>query len=157
DRIDIAGTGLVKPQQRQGAPIAADVPAYAALDLGTNNCRLLVAIPTRPGHFRVVDAFSRIVRLGAGLGASGRRSGAAMDRAIDGVRVRADNRANRKPRRMRLIGTEAGRSAENGHAFLGGVRRESGRTLETIDGRAEARLAVAGCGSLIERDTHGVV
>src|SRR5690606_24177734 len=157
DRIDIAGTGLVKSQQRQGAPIAADVPAYAALDLGSNNCRLLVAIPTRPGHFRVVDAFSRIVRLGEGLSASGRLSEAAMERAIDALKVCADKLANRKLRRMRLIATEACRSAENGHAFLDRVRRETGLTLEIIDRRTEARLAVSGCGSLIERDTHGVV
>ncbi|TWG89538.1 exopolyphosphatase/guanosine-5'-triphosphate,3'-diphosphate pyrophosphatase [Mesorhizobium sp. J18] len=155
--IGIAGAGGARPQRRSGTPNAADAPAYAALDLGTNNCRLLVAIPTRPGHFRVVDAFSRIVRLGEGLSASGRLGDAAMNRAVDALKVCADKLAGRKLRRMRLIATEACRSAENGHAFLERVKRETGLTLEIIDRRTEARLAVSGCGSLIDRETHGVV
>src|SRR5690606_33443446 len=105
--IGIAGAGGARPQRRSGTPNAADAPAYAALDLGTNNCRLLVAIPTRPGHFRVVDAFSRIVRLGEGLSASGRLGDAAMNRAVDALKVCADKLAGRKLRRMRLIATEA--------------------------------------------------
>ncbi|MCF6369722.1 Ppx/GppA phosphatase family protein [Rhizobium halophilum] len=130
---------------------------YAALDLGTNNCRLLIAQPTRPGQFRVVDAFSRIVRLGEGLAANGRLSEGAMDRAVEALRVCASKLANRPIRRMRLIATEACRSAENGQLFLDRVVRETGLTLEIIDRETEARLAVSGCSSLVGREARSVV
>lgn len=136
---------------------APEQGAYAALDLGTNNCRLLVAVPGRNGQFRVIDAFSRIVRLGEGLTASGRLSDAAMDRAVEALKVCADKLRNRRPRRMRLIATEACRSATNGAKFIARVKRETGLSLEIIDRKTEARLAVSGCGSLVERETKGVV
>jgi exopolyphosphatase/guanosine-5'-triphosphate,3'-diphosphate pyrophosphatase len=138
-------------------PSFQDLPVYAALDLGTNNCRLLVAVPGRPGQFRVVDAFSRIVRLGEGLSATGRLSDAAMDRAVEALKVCADKLRQRTVRRARLIATEACRSAANGAEFLARVKAETGLSLEIIDRRTEARLAVSGCGSLVERDTDGVV
>ncbi|MEZ2129469.1 MULTISPECIES: Ppx/GppA phosphatase family protein [unclassified Sinorhizobium] len=130
---------------------------YAALDLGTNNCRLLIAQPTRPGQFRVVDAFSRIVRLGEGLGVSGRLSADAMDRAVDALRVCAAKLKSREIRRMRLIATEACRAAENGEEFLSRVVTETGLELEIIDRETEARLAVSGCSSLVGRETRSVV
>jgi exopolyphosphatase/guanosine-5'-triphosphate,3'-diphosphate pyrophosphatase len=132
-------------------------PAFAALDLGTNNCRLLVAVPGRPGQFRVIDAFSRIVRLGEGLTATGRLGDAAMDRAVEALKVCGDKLRGRSVKRSRLIATEACRSAANGTEFLARVEREAGLKLEIIDRRTEARLAVSGCGSLVERDTDGVV
>lgn len=132
-------------------------PVYAALDLGTNNCRLLVAIPQRPGQFRVIDAFSRIVRLGEGLSASGRLSERAMDRAVEALKVCAEKLGNREIRNSRLIATEACRSAENGAQFLARVKDETGLDLEIIDRETEARLAVSGCGNLVERETDAVV
>lgn len=132
-------------------------PVYAALDLGTNNCRLLVAVPGRPGQFRVIDAFSRIVRLGEGLSSSGRLGGPAMDRAIEALKVCADKLGNRKVRKARLIATEACRAADNGAEFLARVEEEAGLKLEIIDRKTEARLAVSGCGPLVERGTDGVV
>lgn len=130
---------------------------YAALDLGTNNCRLLVAVPTRPGRFRVVDAFSRIVRLGEGLAVSGRLGEAAMDRAVEALAVCAEKLQGRTLRGVRMIATEACRSAENGAHFIERVRRETGLELEVIDRRTEARLAVSGCSSLVTRETDGLV
>jgi exopolyphosphatase / guanosine-5'-triphosphate,3'-diphosphate pyrophosphatase len=130
---------------------------YAALDLGTNNCRLLIAQPGRPGQFRVVDAFSRIVRLGEGLAASGRLSEDAMDRAVDALRICAGKLAAKQIRKMRLIATEACRSAANGVEFLERVKREAGLELEIINRETEARLAVSGCASLVERDARSVV
>ena len=130
---------------------------YAALDLGTNNCRLLIAQPTRPGQFRVVDAFSRIVRLGEGFGATGRLSDAAMDRAIEALKICASKLENRPLRRRRLIATEACRSAENGESFLVRVREETGLELEIVNRETEARLAVSGCSSLVGRETDGLV
>ncbi|KQS91131.1 MULTISPECIES: Ppx/GppA phosphatase family protein [unclassified Rhizobium] len=132
-------------------------PLYAALDLGTNNCRLLIAQPTRPGQFRVVDAFSRIVRLGEGLGASGRLSQDAMDRSIDALKVCASKLKTRDIRKTRLIATEATRAAENGEAFLERVLAETGLELEIITRETEARLAVSGCSSLVGRETKSVV
>jgi exopolyphosphatase/guanosine-5'-triphosphate,3'-diphosphate pyrophosphatase len=136
---------------------AADQAAYAALDLGTNNCRLLVAVPGRPGQFRVIDAFSRIVRLGEGLAASGRLGEAAMDRAVQALAICADKLATRPGARRRLVATEACRAAANGEEFLARVERETGLTLEIIERQTEARLAVSGCGSLVERGTDAVV
>jgi exopolyphosphatase / guanosine-5'-triphosphate,3'-diphosphate pyrophosphatase len=132
-------------------------PAFAALDLGTNNCRLLVAVPAAAGQFRVVDAFSRIVRLGEGLSQTGRLSGPAMDRAVEALKVCADKLGHRPMRRVRLIATEACRAATNGMAFLDRVERETGLALEVIDRHTEAQLAVSGCGSLVEETAEGVV
>jgi exopolyphosphatase/guanosine-5'-triphosphate,3'-diphosphate pyrophosphatase len=149
---------IVREDHAKGSvPRGGPSPVYAALDLGTNNCRLLVAVPTRPGQFRVIDAFSRIVRLGEGLSANGRLSDQAMDRAVEALGVCAEKLRMRQVRRARLIATEACRSAENGAAFLARVAEETGLDLEIIDRQTEARLAVSGCGSLVERDTHGVV
>jgi exopolyphosphatase/guanosine-5'-triphosphate,3'-diphosphate pyrophosphatase len=150
---------MSRPTPRSGPRPAmpGDLPVYAALDLGTNNCRLLVAVPTRPGQFRVIDAFSRIVRLGEGLTATGRLGDAAMDRAVEALGVCAAKLGGREIRLSRLIATEACRSAENGEDFLDRVTAETGLELEIIDRETEARLAVSGCGSLIEPETHGVV
>ncbi|UCI06012.1 Ppx/GppA phosphatase family protein [Mesorhizobium sp. B1-1-8] len=147
------------PPQPRPAPRAPlqELPVFAALDLGTNNCRLLVAVPARHGQFRVIDAFSRIVRLGEGLTTSGRLGQAAMDRAVEALKICGDKLRNRKIRKARLIATEACRTATNGVEFLERVEREAGLKLEIIDRQTEARLAVSGCGSLVERDTRGVV
>lgn len=150
----------VRHAEREQRPASAQPwpdELYAALDLGTNNCRLLIAQPTRPGQFRVVDAFSRIVRLGEGLAASGRLSDDAMDRAVDALRVCASKLKNREIRRMRLIATEACRQASNGAQFLERVVAETGLELEIIDRETEARLAVSGCASLVGRETRSVV
>src|SRR5688500_1590898 len=74
----------------------SEQPCYAALDLGTNNCRLLIATPTSNGGFRVVEAYSRIVRLGEGLSQSGRLSDAAMERALGALKVSAEKVRRRK-------------------------------------------------------------
>ncbi|MFA7416348.1 MAG: Ppx/GppA phosphatase family protein [Rhizobium sp.] len=144
-------------QRPSGTPVPWSNDLYAALDLGTNNCRLLIAQPTRPGQFRVVDAFSRIVRLGEGLAASGRLSPEAMDRAVEALHVCAAKLSAREIRRMRLIATEACRSAENGEEFLERVTIETGLELEIINRETEARLAVSGCSSLVGREARSVV
>ncbi len=146
-----------RPHTRRTPPSGLRGPAYAALDLGTNNCRLLVAIPTRPGQFRVIDAFSRIVRLGEGLSQSGELGQPAMDRAVEALKVCRDKLGSRAIRRSRLIATEACRSAVNGEAFLSRVEREAGLKLEVVDRETEARLAVSGCGPLVERETEAIV
>lgn len=146
------------PHGREGGRRAATsgAPLYAALDLGTNNCRLLVAEPQDRG-FRVVDAYSRIVRLGEGIGRTGRLSEAAMDRAVEALGVCRGKLADLKVRRMRLIATEACRQAENGPLFLDRVRRETGLDLEIVSRETEARLAVAGCATLIDPRSEGVL
>jgi exopolyphosphatase/guanosine-5'-triphosphate,3'-diphosphate pyrophosphatase len=128
----------------------AGVPAYAALDLGTNNCRLLVATPST-GGFRVVDSFSRIVRLGEGLVGTGRLSEAAMDRALTALRACAEKLARRPVRAVQAVATEACRRAANGASFLGRVEAETGLRLRTISAREEAELAVESCAPLLER------
>ena len=122
---------------------------YAALDLGTNNCRLLIARPDG-SSFRVLDAFSRVVRLGEGVDDTNRLSEQAMDRAIEALHVCADKMGRRQVTRARAIATEACRRAENGDEFVARVRRETGLTLDVIGAGEEARLAVAGCAPLFD-------
>jgi exopolyphosphatase/guanosine-5'-triphosphate,3'-diphosphate pyrophosphatase len=129
---------------------------YAALDLGTNNCRLLVAEPNR-GGFHVVDAFSRIVRLGEGLTASGRLSDVAQARAIEALHICRAKLEARGVNRARLVATEACRIAENGMDFIDRVANETGLMLEVVTRETEARLAVAGCASLIDWQADGVI
>lgn len=132
-------------------------PAFAALDLGTNNCRLLIAVPQDHGRFKVIDAFSRIVRLGQGLGHSGRLADDAMERAIAALSVCASKLASHKIAGKRLIATEACRRAANGAHFLSEVKRRTGLELEIVDRETEARLAAEGCGTLMDRGAEGAV
>ncbi len=129
-------------------PIA---PTFAALDLGTNNCRLLIAAPTRHG-FRVIDSFSRIVRLGEGLHSSGRLSDAAMDRTIGALHACAARIGRRRLRGLHAVATEACRRAENGRAFLDRVRTETGLSIDVISTREEAELALESCAALLGAD-----
>ena len=125
-------------------------PCYGALDLGTNNCRLLIARP-QGGGFRVVEAYSRIVRLGEGLSQSGRLGEPAMERAMAALKVSAEKIRRRKVVRLRAIATQACRVAENGQAFVDRVADETGIQLQIIPPQEEARLSVAGCLTLLDR------
>ena len=137
-------------------PAGHATPTYAALDLGTNNCRLLVARPTADG-FRVVDAFSRIVRLGEGLSLTGRLSEAAIERTLAALRVCRDKMAARGVTRARTIATEACRAAINGPAFVDQVREQLGVELEIVDRETEAHLAAAGVGDLADHEAKSIV
>ncbi|MEW5728608.1 MAG: Ppx/GppA phosphatase family protein [Pseudomonadota bacterium] len=130
------------------APCPAE-PVYAALDLGTNNCRMLIARP-QGGSFRVVDAFSRITRLGEGLAATGRLGEEAMARTIDALKACADKMAKNRVTRARLVATEACRRAANGAEFAARVQAATGLAMDTIAADEEAGLALAGCASLLE-------
>ncbi|MBU2583492.1 MAG: Ppx/GppA family phosphatase [Alphaproteobacteria bacterium] len=160
-----AAAGPGWPSGGQGGPSSWDVPpplnssdpsrnvpenpVYGALDLGTNNCRLLLARPTRRG-FRVIDAFSRIIRLGEGVAQSGRLSDAAMKRTFDALRVCAGKIERNGVHRAQLVATEACRIAENGEDFLYRVRDTLGLDIEILTPETEARLAVAGCAALVD-------
>jgi exopolyphosphatase/guanosine-5'-triphosphate,3'-diphosphate pyrophosphatase len=124
--------------------------SYAAIDLGTNNCRLLIARPSGE-NFTVIDAFSRVVRLGEGLAQSGRLSDAAMERTLAALRVCADKLMRRNVYLARSVATEACRRAVNGPEFIERVRKETGIALDIISAREEARLAVLGCHVLLEQ------
>jgi exopolyphosphatase/guanosine-5'-triphosphate,3'-diphosphate pyrophosphatase len=151
DRVATAPTDAGTKAVSEEIPIAY-VPreTYAALDLGTNNCRLLVARRAGRG-FRIVDAFSRIVRLGEGIAQSGRLSQAAMDRTLSALAVCADKMARRKVTQARAVATEACRRADNCEAFLERVRAETGIAVEIIASDEEARLVVVGCAPLLDR------
>ncbi|MGD2132403.1 MAG: Ppx/GppA phosphatase family protein [Maricaulaceae bacterium] len=127
-------------------------PLFGALDLGTNNCRLLVAARTN-GGFQVVDAFSRIVRLGEGLNDTGALSDAAMERTIAALKICAQKLARAEVQNARCIATQACRAAANGEGFLERVAKETGLKLEIITPDEEARLSVMGCLSLIDRES----
>ena len=147
-----------KPANRPPAPKPFNQPgprpgqAYAALDLGTNNCRLLIARPSGDS-FTVIDAFSRVVRLGEGLAKSGRLSDAAMDRTVQALSVCAEKLRRRNVYLARSVATEACRRAANGEAFIARVREETGIALDIISAEEEARLAVLGCQILLEPGT----
>jgi len=130
--------------------------AYAALDLGTNNCRLLVARPSRRG-FRVIDAFSRIIRLGEGVAASRRLSEEAIERTIEALKVCAAKMHRHGVERAGLIATEACRLADNAPQFLTRVHTETKLDIKVVTREAEARLAVSGCASLIDTQSDLVL
>src|SRR5665213_4468985 len=143
-----------RPRPRQSA--TGDSRTFAALDLGTNNCRLLIATPTARG-FRIIDAYSRIVRLGEGLSRTGRLSDGAMERAIHALSVCADKIGRRGAQRVRAVATQACRSAANGAQFVEEVAARTGLRLSIISPREEARLSVAGCLSLLDREADAAL
>src|SRR5467141_327689 len=154
-RPDPSGQGVAG----DSVPGTATSPAagvYAALDLGTNNCRLLIACPTGDG-FRVVDSFSRIIRLGEGISATGCISEAALQRAIAPLSICRDKIHSKKARRLRLIATEACRAASNAEGFRDRVAAATGIRLEVIDRETEAALAVIGCSPLLDQKGRGAI
>ena len=128
-------------------------PLYAALDLGTNSCRMLIAQP-KGSQFVIVDSFSKTVQLGVGLEASGRLSRSSMNRTIQALRICEKKIATHGVRRMRLVATEACRRARNAKEFIRQVRRETGLQLEIIAPEEEARLAVISCAPLVSSKTE---
>lgn len=144
-----AASRPANPARTAVRPRANHARHYAALDLGTNNCRLLIARPQGNG-FAVIDAFSRIVRLGEGLATSGRLSDAAVERTIAALRVCADKLKRRNVTLSHAVATEACRQAANGTDFIARVLKETGIRLEIISAQEEARLAVLGCHVLLE-------
>ena len=153
--------GSVPRESPQGSVAAAGqgppgTGVYAALDLGTNNCRLLIACPSGDS-FRVVDSFSRIIRLGEGISVTGCISEAAIERAIAALSICRDKIQSRKARRLRLIATEACRAASNAGGFRDRVAAETGIRLEVIDRQTEAALAVLGCSPLLDQDGRGAI
>src|ERR1700686_3365215 len=153
-----SGDGQVRGAANGSAAVApaAGTGVYAALDLGTNNCRLLIACPTGDG-FRVVDSFSRIIRLGEGISATGCISDAAIERAIGALSICRDKIQSKKAKRLRLIATEACRAASNADGFRHRVAAETGIQLEVIDRETEAALAVIGCSPLLDPKGRGAI
>lgn len=146
-----------RPDSAGAFPKAVESPAptvrdpstlYAALDLGTNSCRMLIAQP-KGSQFHVVDSFSKSVQLGHGLESTGKLSRTSMLRTINAIRICKQKLARHQVTRMRLVATEACRRARNGMAFLAQVQRETGLTLDIIKPEEEARLAVISCAPLV--------
>ena len=140
-------------RRRGGRPSGGPAPAvYAAVDLGTNNCRLLVAKAVQGGKrgMRVIDSYSETVKLGDGLATTGRLSDASMDASIAALKVCAEKIHRRKAVAWRCVATQACRQAENGESFIKRVRDEVGLRMEVISPRVEARLSVMGCLNLVD-------
>lgn len=146
----VEAVALVEPS---APPAESSVQLYAALDLGTNSCRMLIAQP-RGSQFQVIDSFSKTVQLGAGLEASGKLSRASMARTIQALRICQKKIEKHNVRRMRLVATEACRRAKNAREFIRQVRRETGLSLEVIQPEEEARLAVISCAPLVSQRTE---
>ena len=147
-----AGEGC-SPEAEPSAPVSNGASLYAALDLGTNSCRMLIAQP-EGSQFIVVDRFSKTVQLGAGLDASGRLSRASMGRTIQALRICQKKLQKHSVGRMRLVATEACRQARNARDFIRQVKRETGLALEVIAPEEEARLAVISCAPLVSPKTE---
>ncbi|MEL7099143.1 MAG: Ppx/GppA phosphatase family protein [Pseudomonadota bacterium] len=150
------GAGALDKDDLSPVPDPRASGLYAALDLGTNSCRMLIARPDGAG-FQVVDSFSKSVQLGAGLERSGRLSRGSMTRTIHALRICQQKLRKHNVRNMRLVATEACRRAGNGAAFLDRVRRETGLTLDIIPAQEEARLAVISCAPLVSPKTHNLL
>ena len=129
----------------------------AVLDLGTNNCRLLIAAEAAGGSFRVVDSFSRIVRLGEGVGQTGLLSEAALDRTIAALKICSDRIAKHKVQHVRCIATQAARLARNADVLVRRAREEAGLEFDVISAEDEADLAAEGCAPLIGRQYKGAL
>src|SRR5437016_345158 len=123
-------------------------PLVAAIDLGSNNCRLLIAQATKDGEFRVVDSFSRVVRLGEGVAQTGELAPAAIDRTIAALTICAQRIKKSGARRVRAIVTQAARYARNAQVLVERARGEAGLVLEIVSAEEEARLAAIGCAPL---------
>ncbi|NRB16934.1 MAG: Ppx/GppA family phosphatase [Rhodobacteraceae bacterium] len=148
------GTGAFPKVVETPVPARPNPDAlYAALDLGTNSCRMLIAQPKGSG-FHVVDSFSKSVQLGAGLERTGRLSRASMARTIQALRICQQKLKRNRVTHMRLVATEACRRAKNSREFIRQVKRETGLTLEIIQPEEEARLAVISCAPLVSTQTE---
>ncbi len=145
-----------KRLEKDWRPTPIFSPKFAAIDLGTNNCRLLIASPHKKG-FRVVDAFSRIVRLGEGVSQSGRLSDAAMDRTLEALKICADKIQHRRVTSHRNIATQACRAAANGPEFIERIEQETGLTFDLISPEEEASLSVRGCMDLTDPASEAVL
>ncbi len=150
----VMDSGLPAAGRHGSPPPRRDNAVYAALDLGTNKCRLLVARP-QGDSFRVIDAFSRIVRLGERLATTGELGMPAMDRTVDALRICAGKLRKRGVTLYRGVATEACRRARNGGAFVARIAAETGLSLEIIEAREEADLALAGCAPLLDPAVPG--
>ncbi|SIT78022.1 Ppx/GppA phosphatase family protein [Pontibaca methylaminivorans] len=148
------GAGAFPKTVEQPVPTLPDPGTlYAALDLGTNCCRMLIAQPKGNG-FKVVDSFSKTVQLGSGLERTGRLSRASMARTVHAMHICQQKLRRNNVKRMRLVATEACRRAGNSRELLQQVRRETGLRLDIIQPEEEARLAVISCASLVSPQTE---
>ena len=160
---DAPGAAGPRPSERPTERWGGSRPpvCYGALDLGTNNCRLLIATPDGDAAdgsgFRVVEAFSRIVRLGDGLSRTGRLDEAAMDRAVAALRICADKVRRRRTVKLDAVATQACRAASNGAEFVARAEAETGLRLRVITPQEEAGLSVAGCAALIDREAEAAL
>jgi exopolyphosphatase/guanosine-5'-triphosphate,3'-diphosphate pyrophosphatase len=139
------------------APPAKNAPLLAALDLGTNNCRLLIARSVPPDDFKVVDSFSRIVRLGEGVGETGLLSETAIERTIAALKICAERIARHDVHHVFAIATEAARQAANTDILIARAQGEAGIALQVISAEKEADLAALGCAPLIGEKYQGAL
>ncbi|HEY0281727.1 MAG TPA: Ppx/GppA phosphatase family protein [Rhizomicrobium sp.] len=146
-----------KRRRRHGFSGPSGLPLLAAIDLGTNNCRLLIAAPEGEGDFKIVDSFSRIVRLGEGVAQSGVLGEAAMERTVAALKICAQHIRRHGVRHVRAVATEACRQAANVQVLIDRVARETGLHLVVVSAEEEARLAAIGCGPLIGEDYDGAL
>lgn len=149
----VSDEGATAPRGGRGPRARGRAPIYAALDLGTNNCRLLMAVPELGGGLKVVDGFSRIVRLGEGLAQTGKLGEAAMARAYQALQACAQRIEARRPVAVGCVATQACRAAANGQTFLNRIKQDFGLDFQVISPQQEALLSVLGCASLMDRQS----
>ena len=149
----------VRPEYRKPETNSSSLTEshYAAIDLGTNSCRLVIASPT-PTSFRVVETFSKVVRLGEGIIQENELASKAMKRTIQALKVCRGVMDEYAPIvSSRFVATAACRRAKNVAQFVEMAKNSAGIELEVISSKEEARLSVVGCLPLLNRNIKRVL
>lgn len=139
---------MVALMDRENSSTSGLGPVIAAIDLGTNSCRLLIA-RVDGQTFRIVDSFSRVVRLGEGVQTSALLTEEAIDRTLDALRICKQKITSNQVSSLRAVATEACRMAENRDDLISRARTELGLHVEVITPEEEARLALSGCAGIL--------
>ncbi len=120
------------------------MPVLAAIDVGTNTVRALVAETDGPGRFRTLYADQTVTRLGEGFLATRSLGWEPMRRTVEVVARYADLARAHGAEAIAAVGTAAARDARNGAEFSAEVERAAGLRLEILPGEREAALALRG-------------
>jgi exopolyphosphatase/guanosine-5'-triphosphate,3'-diphosphate pyrophosphatase len=138
NRQGIAGSRMTDQQTY----IAPDIhPRLAAIDVGSNSIRLVVAEAQPGGRYRVLDEERETTRLAGSLASTGRLDEASIQASLEALRRFKSIASGMGVETMRAIATCAVREAANGLEFCRRVRQEIDLPIEIIDSDQEARLA----------------
>lgn len=128
---------------------------FAAIDLGTNSCRLLVG--KYDGHLRIIDSYSKVVRLGENIQLNNELSQEAIERTLKALQICMEKVLGNRVTHLRAVTTEACRRASNSYDLLNRAKSELNLELEVITSHEEANLAISGCANMFQRNIPYVI